>query len=88
MNETTPAAPKVRITKNGPYMVSGNLPLGEEIIGANSAGESLKWEHGQKHTHEAQYALCRCGHSSHKPFCDSTHKRIGFDGTETANRAP
>jgi CDGSH-type Zn-finger protein len=88
MNETTPAAPKVRITKNGPYIVSGNLPLGDEVIGANSAGESVQWEHGQKHTHEAQYALCRCGHSSHKPFCDSTHKKIGFDGTETANRAP
>jgi CDGSH-type Zn-finger protein len=44
--------------------------------------------HGQEHAHEAQYALCRCGHSSHKPFCDGTHKKVGFDGTETANRAP
>jgi CDGSH-type Zn-finger protein len=88
MNETIPAAPKVKITTNGPYKVYGNLPLGDEIIGANDAGESVKWAHGKKRPHDAQYALCRCGHSSHKPFCDGTHAKIGFDGTETASRAP
>lgn len=87
MIETVPAA-KVRIKKNGPYLVSGSLPLSTEIIGANSQGESVKWEHGRKHPQQAQYALCRCGHSANKPFCDSTHARIGFDGTETASRAP
>ena len=87
MTPTIPAA-KVTITKNGPYRVSGNLPLGEETIGANAAGESVKWEHGKQYPQQAQYALCRCGHSSHKPFCDGTHAKIGFDGTETASRAP
>lgn len=88
MNEIKPEAPKVKITKNGPYMVSGNLPLSEEIIGANSEGESVKWERGRKQPPWAQVALCRCGHSSHKPYCDGTHTKIGFDGTETASRAP
>jgi len=88
MNEKIPVAAKVKVTKNGPYIVSGNLPLSDEIIGANSAGESVKWEHGRAHPPQAQYALCRCGHSSHKPFCDGTHAKIGFDGTETASRAP
>jgi CDGSH-type Zn-finger protein len=88
MSDATPAAPRVTIALNGPYRVSGNLPLNEEIIGANSAGESVKWVRGPEHAHQAQYSLCRCGHSSNKPFCDGTHKKIGFDGTETANRAP
>jgi CDGSH-type Zn-finger protein len=85
-NPRSPA--KVQVTKNGPYVVSGNLPLTREVIGADSAGDSVKWEQGRKYPAAESYALCRCGHSSNKPFCDSTHKKIGFIGTETASRAP
>ena len=31
--------------------------------------------------HPDPMAMCRCGHSSNKPFCDGTHATIDFDGT-------
>ena len=83
-----PAPPKVQIAKNGPYVVTGSLPLHKETIGANAEGESVQWTPGHEYPLQAQYALCRCGKSAHKPFCDGTHTKVGFDGTETANRAP
>jgi CDGSH-type Zn-finger protein len=70
--------PIVKISKNGPYIVSGNLPLGKETIGTNEGGESVKWQQGQKYPSQEQYALCRCGASRNKPFCDGTHASIRF----------
>jgi CDGSH-type Zn-finger protein len=85
-----PKAPgaKVQITKNGPYLVTGELPLRKETIGTNSGGESVKWVEGKPLPAQAAYALCRCGQSANKPFCDGSHAKVGFDGTETASREP
>ena len=88
MDTKIDALAKVQVTKDGPYMVSGNLPLSKEVIGADAAGASVSWEHGREYPRQAQYALCRCGHSTNKPFCDGTHAKIGFNGTETASRKP
>jgi len=88
MDDLPSATTRVQISKSGPYRVSGNLPLDEQIIGTNGAGESVAWRHGRTFPVQQQYALCRCGRSSHKPFCDGTHARVGFDGAETASRAP
>jgi CDGSH-type Zn-finger protein len=78
----------VLIAKDGPYMVSGNTPLVEEIIGTNAEGESITWQRGAAYDAPAKYALCRCGQSGKAPFCDGTHARVSFDGSETAPRAP
>jgi len=79
---------RVTVLKNGPYLVTGALPLAKLTIGVNAAGESVRWEKGEPLPVQEQYALCRCGASKRKPFCDRTHAEIGFDGTETASREP
>ncbi len=79
---------RIEILKDGPYVVSGGLPLSEQWIVTNQAGESLDYREGKRYPAQVQYALCRCGQSGHKPFCDGSHKKVGFDGTETASREP
>lgn len=76
----------VTVTKNGPYVVAGEVPLFEQVILANREGESEHWGETPMPSAGEKFALCRCGHSGTKPFCDGTHKKIGFDGTETASR--
>jgi CDGSH-type Zn-finger protein len=85
--EVAQKARKVTITKNGPYLVSGGLPLQKEIIVYDEReGCPDEWESGEKYPGQETYALCRCGGSKSKPFCDGTHAKEGFDGTETASR--
>lgn len=79
---------KIEVLANGPYLVSGGLPLSEQRIVTNEEGESLDYREGKKYPPQAQYALCRCGQSGNKPFCDGSHKKVDFDGTETASREP
>lgn len=81
-------APRVVVTKNGPYLVEGGVPLARQTIVADAAGGSEQWREGPVFPAQPGYALCRCGHSKNKPFCDGTHRKIGFDGTETASREP
>jgi CDGSH-type Zn-finger protein len=54
-------------SENGPYIVSGTL--------------RLVAPDGHEIEHPDPMAMCRCGHSSNKPFCDGTHATIDFDGT-------
>ena len=79
---------KVKVTKNGPYLVSGGVPLSEQIICTDTDGQCHGWKEGKKYPVQENYALCRCGHSRNKPFCDGTHAKIKFDGTEEAARSP
>lgn len=77
---------RVVVAKDGPYLVSGNIPLAKHTIVADAEGGSEAWSEGPAIKTQQNYALCRCGQSNTKPFCDGTHSKIGFDGTETASR--
>jgi CDGSH-type Zn-finger protein len=64
-----PQAPRggpltVTPSQNGPFVVNGNLT----IVAAS----------GREAWHGSKTALCRCGQSSNKPFCDGTHSKVGF----------
>jgi CDGSH-type Zn-finger protein len=84
---TSPPGARIVVSKDGPYIVSGNALLADQTIVTDAQGNSQSWEEGNKYPVRKGYALCRCGHSNSKPFCDGTHTKVGFDGTETASRA-
>jgi CDGSH iron-sulfur domain-containing protein 3 len=65
----------IKARHNGPYKVTGPVKL----IDADDNEYDLS-ERGEA------IVLCRCGHSSTKPFCDSTHKEIGFQAPERCAR--
>ncbi|MDR2039727.1 MAG: CDGSH iron-sulfur domain-containing protein [Bacteroidales bacterium] len=76
---------KIKILKDGPYEVSGNVPLSRAQYVPDTRGNSLRYEKTEKYVPQDEpYHLCRCGHSSHKPYCDGSHLK-GFNGTETAS---
>ena len=79
---------RVVVSRDGPYVVTGKVPLSRQTIGTDADGGSQSWRVGKVFPLQAKFQLCRCGHSKSKPFCDGTHAEIGFDGTETASREP
>jgi len=76
---------RVKVTKNGPYVVYGGVPLKEEVIKRDYAGKADKWEEVKKYPPIDTYDLCRCGGSNDRPFCTGAHLE-GFNGTEAAKR--
>lgn len=56
----------VEVIRNGPLMVYGNL--------------TVKHHDGTQSKEHRTTAFCRCGGSGNKPYCDGTHKKIGFEG--------
>lgn len=89
---TDNTTPRINIAPNGPYLVSGALKLIQREPAMSIHGEPLEWDpvgapETPTETRE-RFALCRCGESSSKPFCDGTHARAEFDGGLTADRGP
>ncbi|MBC5823419.1 MAG: CDGSH iron-sulfur domain-containing protein [Candidatus Eremiobacteraeota bacterium] len=54
----------MNVSKNGPYRITGGADLKDDT-----------WGEGASREH---YALCRCGHSKNKPFCDGSHWYVKF----------
>ena len=61
---------KINIIKNGPLIVNGEVELTDS--------------EGNSYPAQKRMALCRCGASTDKPFCDGTHSKIGFQAAEQA----
>jgi CDGSH-type Zn-finger protein len=64
---------EIKARHNGPYKVTGPVRLIDADGNEYDLGEE-----------GVPIALCRCGGSSTKPFCDGTHKRNGFEAPERA----
>lgn len=80
---------KIRILPGGPYEVSGDVPLRQEIITEDPQKDTQEWKAGKEYTQKDEpYHLCRCGRSKNKPFCDGTHKHTKFHDKEVADRRP
>jgi len=79
---------RIKVTLNGPYLVTGGVPLSEQIILINDDGDPQGWREGKRYPAQESYALCRCGMTGNRPFCDGTHVKRGFDGTEVADTGP
>ena len=77
---------RIDVTADGPYVVRGSVPLSRVEVVETEFGEPVGIREGEALATGRTYALCRCGRSATKPFCDRSHERVGFDGTETADR--
>ena len=75
---------KVTVTKNGPYIVTGGVPLIVAEICNDNEGYCRTWKIVNRYPVNEEYALCRCGYSENRPFCDGTHAKVRFSGSETA----
>ena len=75
--------PKIRIEQDGPYIVTGSVPLTEKII--RPQGKGYVYEQGRTFETQECYSLCRCGKTKTPPFCDGAHVHEGFEGAETAS---
>ncbi|MDL2320627.1 CDGSH iron-sulfur domain-containing protein [Alistipes sp. OttesenSCG-928-B03] len=88
---TTPADKKFRITilGDGPYLVFGQPPLSQQFIVPNSEGNSWDFAEGLAYKcNDEPTALCRCGESKNKPYCDGAHVNAAWDPRLTASGEP
>lgn len=75
----------ITVCEKGPYLVYGQPPLATQFILLNAEYESWTFEAGRRFPTAAEpTALCRCGASKRKPYCDGSHTTARWDPTLTA----
>lgn len=62
----------IKVRRNGPYRIEG-----DDV-------KVVDWNGVEYHVERRPIALCRCGASATKPFCDGTHSAVGFAAAEAA----
>ena len=67
----------IRCRENGPFVVEGEIILSDNEGNANPLNAS-----------KPAIALCRCGASENKPFCDGSHRKVDFKAAETTSPSP
>lgn len=88
-SEAAPERFHMTITAGGPYLVFGHPPLRQQFMLPNRDGEIWYFQAGEKYSTESEpTALCRCGHSGDKPYCDGSHVRADWDPSLTASEEP
>jgi len=70
------AATKVSVANDGPVRIEGEFEVLDQEGKPFGLGGRTK------------ISLCRCGHSENKPFCDGSHKKVGFQSTVQARDLP
>ncbi|WP_096273119.1 CDGSH iron-sulfur domain-containing protein [Paucisalibacillus globulus] len=60
----------IKVNDNGSLRITGDVEL---VDAEGNVFETKK-----------SFSLCRCGHSENKPFCDGTHRKIGFESAPRA----
>ena len=62
-------ATEITASENGPYLIAGTA-------------QYVDVDGNEQETKGKMVAICRCGQSANKPFCDGTHKRVGFEAPQ------
>jgi len=77
LQEATMSQVTIKVRDNGPLLVEGPVTV------IDAAGHTFTIP-----ANKPAIALCRCGQSKNKPFCDGTHKECGFMASERAPAPP
>ena len=93
--EIEPGTPEINkqysivVDRKGPYLVYGHPLLKQQFIVQNVEGSSWSYRDGVEYDmNDNPTALCRCGTSANKPYCDGAHLNTNWDPTLTADNIP